>query len=500
MTAVEPTSRSALARGLTLLLGLASSAGFLYLASRRITLSDLERTLSEAQLWPWLPLAVLCYLLGHLVRGLRCQRLVSGEARLSWLTATHVVVLGYAVNNLLPARLGELARAGMLAERSGLPFVQGLSLTFLERVLDGLVMLGLLLLALAALPGVRPEWLEATLGLGAALFTTALLVVLAAVLAPSLLLRWTSRLTQNVSSRIHDAAVRQVDSALRGVAHLGQPGAALPILGLSVLTWLCEAGLFLCLLPALGMAPDPRVALLAMTVTNLGILVPSSPGFIGPFHYFCMQALAAVGVAEARGLSYAALVHLGFYVPITLWGLGILLGYGVQLSQAVRDQRRATPGGLFDGPLDAPGALPDPESTPTLLALCDGLIPHGTEGDAARAEALPSAARFTAAQLLALPLRLRILFALGFGGFRALTWLRFGRPLTRLTSAQRARWVSGFAYGRVGLLRQLMRAPRATAVLAYYEHPRLRAALLPSAPQGAALIQSASLTSKGQHG
>ena len=80
-----------------------------------------------------------------MVRGLRCKLLVSREANLSTVTATNVVVLGYAVNNITPARMGELARAAMLAQRSGLPFVQGLSVTLIERIMDGLVMLALIL-------------------------------------------------------------------------------------------------------------------------------------------------------------------------------------------------------------------------------------------------------------------------------------------------------------------------------------------------------------------
>ena len=36
-----------------------------------------------------------------------------------------------------------------------------------------------------------------------------------------------------------------------------------------------------------------------MSVTNLGILVPSTPGFVGPFHFFCSQALMSQGIPEA---------------------------------------------------------------------------------------------------------------------------------------------------------------------------------------------------------
>src|SRR5262245_24906521 len=129
---------------LLLLLGTASSALFVFLAIRRLAFGDITRALERAELFPWLPLAVTLYLCGHVVRGLRCKRLVSHEAALTLPTATNVVVLGYAVNNVLPARLGEFARAAMLSQRSGLPYVQSLAVTVLERILDGLVLVMLL--------------------------------------------------------------------------------------------------------------------------------------------------------------------------------------------------------------------------------------------------------------------------------------------------------------------------------------------------------------------
>ncbi|MEZ4376190.1 MAG: lysylphosphatidylglycerol synthase transmembrane domain-containing protein [Polyangiaceae bacterium] len=460
--------------------GLLSSAAFMVLAIRRLSFADVSHAFALAKLWPWLPIGILSYLAGHVVRGVRCRRLASGEARLTRTTATNVVVLGYAVNNILPARLGEFARAAMLAERSGLPFPQGLSITFLERILDGVVMLGLLAVAYFSLPqGMHHGWLSATLQIAAAVFLLALSGVLAAVLAPSLILRWTSRLSQLLAPRIHDRLVRVVDQAVRGVAYLREPRAALSIAGLSLAVWLCEAGLFLCLLPAFSLSFDPRLALLAMTVTNLGILVPSSPGFIGPFHFFCMRALTAVGISEATGFGYAALVHLAFYVPITLWGVGIIVAYGFKLGANLDAQESASPLGLLDPGqrFVAPGEAPDPAPSALTRALCEALIPEESDQLPERPQVLQSCAAFTAGQLRALPFRLRVYFAVGLLTLRVATLLRFGRPFCKLDLEPRRRWVEAWAYGGFSLGRALLRAPRSTTLLAYYEHPAVQATL-----------------------
>src|SRR3954452_6483199 len=137
-------------------IGLLASAVFMYLAVRRLDFAELKVVWASAHVLPWVPLGILSYVCGHIVRGQRCRLLVRREANLSLLTASNIVVVGYASNNVFPARLGELVRAGMLAERTGLPVAQSLAITLIERVLDGLAIL--LLLVIGTLRGETPGW------------------------------------------------------------------------------------------------------------------------------------------------------------------------------------------------------------------------------------------------------------------------------------------------------------------------------------------------------
>ena len=109
----------------------------LVMTAKKINWQLVHDAFASATWLPWLPLAVLTYLIGMLLRGLRLKQLVSTEASLTVSTASNIIAVGYATNNILPARLGEFARAGMLAERTGLPYALSLTVTFLERLLDG---------------------------------------------------------------------------------------------------------------------------------------------------------------------------------------------------------------------------------------------------------------------------------------------------------------------------------------------------------------------------
>src|SRR6266567_737496 len=174
-TADAETTRARSGRRLVTLLGFVASAVFIVLAVRRLDLGAIAATWRSSHPLPWLPLGVAFYIAGHFVRGARCRVLVRPDATLALTTATNIVVTGYASNNVFPARLGELVRAGMLAERTGIPASQALVITLIERILDGVAIL-LLLIASAPRSG---GWIHDLTWVGAAVFGIALLALFA---------------------------------------------------------------------------------------------------------------------------------------------------------------------------------------------------------------------------------------------------------------------------------------------------------------------------------
>jgi hypothetical protein len=303
--------------------------------------------------------------------------------------------------------------------------------------------------------------------------------VVFAIVAPSAILSLSSRLTQPLGGRMHDILVGAVSQLTAGVSYLRSAPRAGAIAALSLVVWLLESGMFLALLPAFGLAPDPWLALVAMCVTNLGILAPSTPGFIGPFHFFCMSTLAAVGVAEPVAFGYAVLVHLSFYVPITLWGVGIAFTYGLSFGEMISRAKQARP-------LDTdarsvarlrPARTLAIEPSPSTIALCEAILP--LEASSHASVVVRDVARFVEEETHDLPGRLAWLFAIGMLGFRVLTFARFLRPIDRVPLQKRRTWVEAWAYGGFAPARQLFRGVRSTALLAFYEHESVRAETLP---------------------
>jgi glycosyltransferase 2 family protein len=478
-------------RLLVTLLGLVVSAAFLAIALHRLDWRAISRVLGRARLWPWLPAAVLSYLAGHLVRGVRCKWLLSRQAHLSLATAANVVVVGYAVNNLLPARAGELARSAMVSERTGIPFPQSLTIIFIERILDGLAIL-VLFFAGAWLTAFHAGWLEVPLWVATAVFATAALVIAAAVTGPRIVITITSRLSARLPSRWQHRAVALAGSFAAGAGAMADARTAIRLFGLSLVIWTFEAGMFILLLPALGLPFEAPRGVVAMAVTNLGLMVPSSPGFIGSFHLFCMKTVVALGADPTVGFAYAVLVHATFYLPVTVWGLAALFRYGVELAslEGVTGAIRNLPEAASESPLRVVGIVAATAPTrpvrpgPLLRAIVDAVLPQAVPdlGAITAEKVQADVSLFVSGQIQALPRRLQQALAAGLTAFALSVRIRHPLGFAAQPRARRIALVDQWSFGRWAPGRKLFRVIRSTALLAFYDHPAVERQLTPPEP------------------
>jgi hypothetical protein len=244
--------------------------------------------------------------------------------------------------------------------------------------------------------------------------------------------------------------------------------------------WLFEAGLFALLLRAFSIASPMRSGVLAMAVTNLGILVPSSPGFVGPFHFFCQQTLMSQGASAELALSAAIAIHLAFYIPVTFWGAVALLWYGVRLGNTLAMVRRAKGasedaaiGGVPIVRIEKLGPrLEVPTPTSRLLhSIVEAIV--APSGHAAPSAMDPARVRrsseFLQLELKSLPTILAIGVVAGLAAFRAFVFLTNFRTFCSLPLERRQRIVRDWAWGGNELARQFFRPLRSIALMSYYE-------------------------------
>jgi uncharacterized protein (TIRG00374 family) len=516
-------SRIIKSKGTIVASGFIISLLLLVMTAKKINWHLVQDAFTSATWLPWLPLAVLVYLVGMLLRGLRLKQLVSTEASLTVSTASNIIAVGYATNNILPARLGEFARAGMLAERTGLPYALSLTVTFLERLLDGLTILSLFVLAIFVTP--TEQWLKPAAMVAGLLFGCAIPSVLMLAFAPQLSLSLASQLSIPLGRKWHNLALALVTQVTRGLSCLRDASTALSVMATSLLIWIVEGLMFALLMPCFNLPISLIKAIAVMAFTNLGILVPSSPGYIGTYHVCCKTALLAVTgsntaqklpvignsveqavsptyqladmsflsnsigtVSESTALSYAVVVHLVFYTTVTIWGVIAMARYGLELGTTAALAWQAKP--ITN--------LPDSDtmaiitSVPTQkhsnhcftvnafwLALVAASVPTGNLVLSAeeRAEAVKYATEFVCSELSALPPFLRAPFKLGILSFRTITIVTNLCPFENLSNERQANVTNAWSYGPIPLTRKLFKPLRSLALLAFFEHQAILTAI-----------------------
>ncbi|MBA2597370.1 MAG: hypothetical protein H0V00_12185, partial [Chloroflexia bacterium] len=92
----------------------------------------------------------------------------------------------------------------------------------------------------------------------------------------------------------------------------------------------------------------PVAALLVTAIANLATLVPSGPGYVGTFEAGVLLAVnGALGIGRGLALSYAVLLHILLWLPVTVWGaiewwrLGVSGKRHVSLTHASAEERAA---------------------------------------------------------------------------------------------------------------------------------------------------------------
>lgn len=319
-----------MARVARILVGLALSAGLLYLVVRNISLASLLAHLGRTH-WGWLALAAASNLAMVGARGIRWGALFYPATQPVW-PLVSATAIGFMGNNLLPLRAGELLRAFLAARSARLSFWTTMATLAVERVLDVLSLL--LILGAVVLLVPLPLWLKvgALLLLAVDLLAMGMLIVLA---------RDQGRLAARILRipRLGATLTRWLSLFAVGLQSL-RPGPHLaPLLLWTVLIWVLNAGAVWAALRSGGLALPASASLTVLAFSGIGVSIPSAPGYVGTLQFFIVQALALYAVTGVEAVSFSFLYHAAAYIPLTVLGWLCLVAQGVSLTGTAREAR-----------------------------------------------------------------------------------------------------------------------------------------------------------------
>jgi len=236
----------------------------------------------------------------------------------------HAIAIGFMANNILPLRAGELVRSYTAAKLAPARFTTVFSSIAVERIFDGLTVVAMLTFALLSsdLPSAVSVGGTSIVQLARAAGILGLLALLAAVLVVVAPLR-AEQLVRRIlpHARVADKIVDLIEGVRQGLTVLRSPARLAGVIIWSVVLWLVNALAFYVGFQAFDIPVSYSGALLLQGLLVLGISIPSTPGFFGPFEAVIVAVLALYGITSSLAFSYAISFHLTSFVPITLLGL-----------------------------------------------------------------------------------------------------------------------------------------------------------------------------------
>ena len=312
------------------------SAALIYWTLHGISPTEVAHRLSEAD-----PLlfagAIFCATAIFALRALRWRTILEPVAsKIPFGPLWRATAIGMMVNNVVPARAGEIARAYALTKEAQVPFATALASLVVDRLFDAIV---LLLLAATAFfdPALSSEQTLAggplsSFAAGGAIVVLILLAGLyALIFFPTQLLRLFELFARRVSPSVEERGRRVLETFIQGLSVLRRPGRFAAVFGWSIAHWLLNGLGFWLSFKAVGIAAPFSAALFLQAFIALGTAVPALPGFFGVFEYMSIQGLAVYGVSQQQAATWAIGYHLLSFIPITLIGAYYFTRLGVGL-------------------------------------------------------------------------------------------------------------------------------------------------------------------------
>ncbi len=322
--------------------GLLVSALSLAVLFALLDVKQVLRSLAETDWRAAVLLIISCQVIFQALRAWRWQIMLGGQVRF-W-SVFHAQNIGYLITNVLPFRLGDLAKAYLVAQgpdRAGVDMARSLSTVALERVLDVLFIVAFFGAAMPLVPAL-PD------GMGAAglLFSTVAVIGFMTMLLAAANRRRVTQFIGWLLGRVKrldpERWLARLESFLHGFDALTSWRLAMPVLGLSLALWLAILAAYFGGLRAVWSAATLPAAAIVLCAAAFGISVPSSPSSLGVYHLAVVGGLSVFPLSPSDAASFAFVYHAVMVTGnvglglVGLWRRGLSLGPIVRAIQNLK--------------------------------------------------------------------------------------------------------------------------------------------------------------------
>lgn len=278
----------------------------------------------------YLAIGFLIYFLSLFLRTYRWKILLKNNiGTIKFKSLLNVVISGYMFNNLLPARLGELARIYHLSllKKIDKSFVLGSILA--ERVTDVIVLMLFLLIGLIFIPTEFTENFSSNLNISPQIVYISLIILLSLTTIFILIILsglWKEithkflQLLKKINSKFNPD--KYIESFTEGAFSISNKK-FIKVVVIATSLWAIEFSMFYLIGTQFNFDIENLfIAILFFGIfSNLGGIIPSTSGGWGPFEVIGTIVLTSFGADSNEAAAFTILVHLILWLPISIVGL-----------------------------------------------------------------------------------------------------------------------------------------------------------------------------------
>ncbi len=236
-------------------------------------------------------------------------------------TCLKAFLLSMAVNNIVPAKLGELAKAFYFKRECSFSLGQSVSMVFWERFFDlnAMLFLGTIV---AFMFKVNVAFIP-------------LFLVVSSIWAGLFFIRSFPTLSHKLIQLVPVERARGFLAEIKlQILHGVSPLFLLLLGAYTLLCWIFYSGTTI--LTLFWVAHMPVTFWQAMTVfviSAVGMATPSSPGSVGVFEAAVTFSLGLFGIDKEQALAAGLVLHMIQYIPVTVLGIAVLARSGLSLQK-----------------------------------------------------------------------------------------------------------------------------------------------------------------------
>ena len=297
-----------------------SGAG-LWFVLRGTDLYALKNSLLNIRSPGWLFLYPAVILFEFFMRSIRWKILFQSLKNLSVTSIFPITAAGFLVNNVLPFRAGDMARAYWTSQLAVIPLSSSITILIADRVFDMASLLSLVFLVLFKkshlFSSPHPVIFFSLITLGVFIFLLAM-----------------ARYPQHFKKMSHITWMPQkislwITQFIEGAQSLQSARALIGTYGISVFFWIINVTLLQYVAGLFSISLTWIDAAWVMIGICLGAMLPSAPGFVGTIEAAGVAALHLLGHPKEQALSFILLIHFAMISSTLVWGIPCLFKTGL---------------------------------------------------------------------------------------------------------------------------------------------------------------------------